>query len=67
MYRPVELQGARQMLLRGTKSPVITILSISALVALAATPDMYLDGRGVVTDGSRVGCLAAGVPGSVVQ
>ena len=32
---------------------------------LAATPDMYLDGRGAVTHGSRVGHLAAGVPGSV--
>jgi gamma-glutamyltranspeptidase/glutathione hydrolase len=32
---------------------------------LAATRDMYLDARGELTDRSRVGHLAAGVPGSV--
>jgi gamma-glutamyltranspeptidase/glutathione hydrolase len=32
---------------------------------LAATRDMFLDDRGLLTDGSRVGHLAAGVPGSV--
>jgi gamma-glutamyltranspeptidase / glutathione hydrolase len=32
---------------------------------LAATRDMYLDARGELTDKSRMGHLAAGVPGSV--
>ena len=32
---------------------------------LAATRDMFLDERGAVTDRSRIGHLAAGVPGSV--
>ena len=32
---------------------------------LAATLDMFLDDRGLLTDRSRVGHLAAGVPGSV--
>jgi gamma-glutamyltranspeptidase/glutathione hydrolase len=32
---------------------------------LAATQDMYLDPRGELTDRSRIGHLAAGVPGSV--
>ena len=33
---------------------------------MAATPDMFLDGDGNVTDKSVVGHLAAGVPGSVM-
>ena len=32
---------------------------------LAATRNMYLDARGELTDRSRIGHLAAGVPGSV--
>ena len=32
---------------------------------LAATWDMFLDDRGLLTDRSQVGHLAAGVPGSV--
>ena len=43
----------------------IAALDFREKAPLAATRDMYLDARGEVTKKSRIGHLAAGVPGSV--
>jgi gamma-glutamyltranspeptidase/glutathione hydrolase len=56
--------GGGFMVLRTADGQTAT-LDFREKAPLAATRDMYLDARGELTDRSRIGHLAAGVPGSV--
>ena len=56
--------GGGFMVLR-TANGQTAALDFRETAPLAATRDMYLDARGELTDKSRIGHLAAGVPGSV--
>ena len=56
--------GGGFMVLR-TADGQTAALDFRETAPLAATRDMYLDARGELTDKSRIGHLAAGVPGSV--
>ncbi len=62
--RAGNIGGGGFMVIRSSRGDVVTI-DYREVAPGAATRDMYLDARGRATDGSVLGHLAAGVPGSV--